>query len=83
MPLAAAIKEQLNELDSVAVAGGERHDATETILTGISRLSDEVLDAGDFIPAYDQRTYAQVSLHDECQLLVPACPPSLAPNIGV
>lgn len=54
------IQEQISQLGSVAKIGGERQDATETILAGISKLSNEVADASDFVPAYDQRTYSQV-----------------------
>ncbi len=44
----------------VAAVGGQRKDATDSILASISKLSLEVADAADFIPAYDQRTYASV-----------------------
>jgi hypothetical protein len=48
-------------LESYALVGGERQDAIDHCLAGISRLSNEVTDATGFIPAYDQRTYAQAS----------------------
>ena len=47
-------------LDGVSATGGERQDAIDHCLAGIMRLSDEVADATDFLPAYDQRTYSQV-----------------------
>jgi len=47
-------------LGSLARIGGERLDATEHILAGISKLSTDVADASSFLPAYDQRIYAQV-----------------------
>lgn len=37
--------------------GGVRQDAVEHILGAISRLSKEVADATEFVPAYDQRGY--------------------------
>jgi hypothetical protein len=49
-------------LESYALVGGERQDATDHCLAGIARLSNEVTDATGFIPAYDQRTYAQVRI---------------------
>ncbi|KAL7619431.1 hypothetical protein AAE478_009970 [Parahypoxylon ruwenzoriense] len=54
-----AIQGQIDDLATLSPVGGERQDCTDTILTGISRLSNEVMDAGDYIPAYDQRTYSQ------------------------
>ncbi|KAI0016601.1 TBCC-domain-containing protein [Xylariomycetidae sp. FL0641] len=53
------IQDQINGLAELSPVNGERKDCTDTILTGISRLSNEVMDAGDYIPAYDQRTYSQ------------------------
>lgn len=44
----------------MSAVNGERKDCTDTILAGISRLNSEVIDAGDYIPAYDQRAYSQV-----------------------
>jgi hypothetical protein len=40
--------------------GGERQDAVEHILSSISRLTNDVADAADHLPAYDQRTYSDV-----------------------
>ena len=51
-------------LENVAATGGERQDAIDHCLAGIMSLSDEVADATDFLPAYDQRTYSQVSCPD-------------------
>ncbi|KAK0649399.1 tubulin binding cofactor C-domain-containing protein [Cercophora newfieldiana] len=53
------LKEQIAHLPSVSTIGGERQDATEHILSGISRLSQSVADAADFLPAYDQRSYSE------------------------
>ncbi|KAK3400529.1 tubulin binding cofactor C-domain-containing protein [Sordaria brevicollis] len=55
----ANLQEQINQLATLSSVAGERHDAIEHILTGISRLSNEVADAADYVPAYDQRTYSQ------------------------
>lgn len=56
-----ALQDQIKQLSSFSVVGGERQDAIEHVLAGISRLSNEVADASEYIPAYDQRTYSQVS----------------------
>lgn len=53
------LQEQMSLLESYALVGGERQDAIDHCLAGIARLSNEVTDATGFIPAYDQRTYAQ------------------------
>jgi hypothetical protein len=42
--------------------GGERKDAVDHLQARISRLSDDVADLTGFIPPYDQRIYAQVSV---------------------
>ncbi|KAH8880354.1 hypothetical protein GQ53DRAFT_788736 [Thozetella sp. PMI_491] len=54
-----ALQEQIKQLSSFSTVGGERQDAIEHILTGISRLTSEVADAADYVPTYDQRTYTQ------------------------
>lgn len=54
-----AIQDQIEDLATLSSVGGERQDCIDTVLAGISRLSNEVADAKDFIPAYDQRTYGQ------------------------
>jgi len=55
---AVALQSQIDDLGSLALVGGERQDAIEAIQSAISRLSHEVSDASDLIPAYDMRTYA-------------------------
>lgn len=55
----ASLQEQIGQLSSFATVGGERQDAVEHILSGISRLSKDVADAADHLPAYDQRTYSE------------------------
>ncbi|KAF6796520.1 Tubulin-specific chaperone C [Colletotrichum sojae] len=56
----AGLQEQINDLGSISLVGGERQDAIDHILAGISALSHEVADAADYVPSYDQRNYAQV-----------------------
>ena len=50
----------MDRLGDTALIGGERSDATDHCLAGITRLSSEVKDASGYLPAYDQRTYAEV-----------------------
>ncbi|GKT82562.1 tubulin binding cofactor c [Colletotrichum tofieldiae] len=54
-----SLQEQINDIGSIAQVGGERQDAIDHILAGISNLSNEVADASDYVPSYDQRNYAQ------------------------
>lgn len=54
-----AIQDQIEVLGTLSPVAGERQDCIDTILTGISRLSNEVTDALDYVPAYDQRAYSQ------------------------
>ncbi|CAK7221537.1 hypothetical protein SEUCBS140593_004603 [Sporothrix eucalyptigena] len=74
------IQAHISKLGSIAIIGGERKDATDSILTRISKLSLEVADASDFIPAYDQRTYSATvkslteQLNEELAKLAPAKP---------
>lgn len=57
----AELQDQMSQLETFALVGGERQDAIDHCLAGIARLSNEVTDATGFIPTYDQRTYSQVS----------------------
>ncbi len=50
----------MDRIAGTAVVGGERADAVDHCLAGIARLSQEVKDAANYLPAYDQRTYAEV-----------------------
>ncbi|CAK7222284.1 hypothetical protein SBRCBS47491_004813 [Sporothrix bragantina] len=74
------IQDRISTLANIAIIGGERKDATDSILTRISKLSLEVADASDFIPAYDQRTYSATvkslteQLNAELTKLAPAKP---------
>ena len=56
------LQERIKQLGSLAQVGGERQDAKESILDGLSKLKNEVSDATSFVPAYDQRIYSQVCL---------------------
>lgn len=51
----------MSRLEDTALVGGERTDAVDHCLAGIGRLSNEVKDASSYIPAYDQRTYGEVT----------------------
>ena len=51
----------MERLENLSPIGGERSDAIDHCLAGIARLSHEVHDASVYIPAYDQRTYGEVS----------------------
>ncbi|KAI0439801.1 tubulin-specific chaperone C [Xylaria telfairii] len=53
------IQDEIDSLATMSAVGGERQTGIDTVLAGISRLSNEVMDATDFIPSYDQRTYSQ------------------------
>ena len=53
------IQDQIDDLAALSPVNGERQMCTDTVLAGISRLNNEVIDAGDHIPAYDQRAYSQ------------------------
>ncbi|KAH7029160.1 tubulin-specific chaperone C [Microdochium trichocladiopsis] len=53
------IQDQLDVLATTSPIGGERKDCTDAILAGISRLNNEVADASEYVPSYDQRAYAQ------------------------
>lgn len=61
------IQEQIALLEDYSLVGGEKQDAINHVLSGISRLSTEVSDSSGLIPAHDQRIYAQVRL---IQLLI-------------
>ncbi|KAI1332459.1 tubulin-specific chaperone C [Xylariaceae sp. FL0255] len=53
------LQDEIDNLKTLSTVGGERQDGINVVLAGISRLSTEVMDATDFIPGYDQRTYSQ------------------------
>jgi tubulin-specific chaperone C len=47
-------------LEDIPTIGGERMDAIDHCLAGISRLQKEVQDAASYTSAYDQRIYSEV-----------------------
>src|SRR5215469_4929445 len=49
----------MSRLPNIPTFGGERNDAIDHCLASIARLSAEVKDASSYVPAYDQRTYAE------------------------
>ncbi|GAP90757.1 putative tubulin binding cofactor C [Rosellinia necatrix] len=53
------IQDEIDSLAAMSAVGGERQAGIDKVLAGISRLSNEVMDATDFIPSYDQRAYSQ------------------------
>lgn len=64
------LQEQIALLEDYSLVGGEKQDAIDHVLSGISRLSMEVADSSGMIPAYDQRIYAQVGV---CHLKLASC----------
>ncbi|EXJ73712.1 uncharacterized protein A1O5_03474 [Cladophialophora psammophila CBS 110553] len=54
-----ALQDEMDRLAETALIGGERSDAMDHCLAGITRLSGEVKDASAYIPPYDQRTYGE------------------------
>jgi hypothetical protein len=56
------LQEQIERLGEYSLIGGEKQDAIDHVLSGISRLANDVKDSSEEITAYDQRTYSQVSL---------------------
>lgn len=48
----------MTRISSISPSGSELTDAIDNCLAGIDRLSHEVKDASSYIPAYDQRSYA-------------------------
>ncbi|KAI4152369.1 MAG: hypothetical protein LQ340_002940 [Diploschistes diacapsis] len=55
----------MSRLGDLSHVGGERIDAIEHCLAGISRLQKEVQDASSYIPSYDQRIYSEEALHQK------------------
>lgn len=54
----AALKEQIDDLATTNPSGSQRNEAVEHCLASIARLSDEAKEASSYIPAYDQKSYA-------------------------
>ncbi|KAI0409247.1 tubulin-specific chaperone C [Xylaria palmicola] len=53
------IQDEIDSLATMSPIAGERRTGIDKVLAGISRLSNEVMDAKDYIPSYDQRAYSQ------------------------
>ncbi|KAI9717370.1 MAG: hypothetical protein M1812_004722 [Candelaria pacifica] len=66
-----ALQEQMHRLADTALAGGERADAIDHCLAGISHLSDEVRDASVYLPAYDQLKALSEKLMETRSTLAP------------
>ncbi|KAI5278161.1 hypothetical protein KEM52_004787 [Ascosphaera acerosa] len=49
---------QIDKLEQRSEVGGERTDAIDHCLAGISRLSKEVTEASSYVPAYHQKVYS-------------------------
>jgi tubulin-specific chaperone C len=56
------LQAQMGRLGETSVIGGERTDAIDHLVAGIARLGSEVTDASGYLPAYDQRTYGEVTM---------------------
>jgi hypothetical protein len=61
-PLCLDLRDQISQLESLANVGGERQEAIDHILAGISKLQNEVADAADFTPSYDRKQYSEVGV---------------------
>ncbi|MCJ1446076.1 MAG: hypothetical protein MMC23_006581 [Stictis urceolatum] len=66
---ATALQQQMARLKDVPTIGGERMDAIDHCLGGISRLQKEVQDAFSYTTAYDQKMYTEgiKALHEKLQ----------------
>ncbi|KAI1264439.1 tubulin binding cofactor C-domain-containing protein [Xylariaceae sp. FL1019] len=53
------VQDEIENLATLSTIAGERQDGINVVLGSISRLSKEVMDAGDYVPVYDQRNYSQ------------------------
>lgn len=58
----SALQERMQTIRDHGTSGGERADAIDHCLAGISKLSNEVKDISGSLPAHDQRTYSEVGL---------------------
>ncbi|RFU80083.1 tubulin-specific chaperone c [Trichoderma arundinaceum] len=53
------LQDQIGQLEHLSAIAGERQEATDHILAGISKLQNEVADAAEYTPAYDRRQYVE------------------------
>ncbi|ROV95560.1 hypothetical protein VSDG_05374 [Cytospora chrysosperma] len=56
---ATSLQEEIANLGDISASGGERQDAIDRVLAGISRLTNEVSDASEYAPPRDQMIYGQ------------------------
>ncbi|POS73073.1 tubulin binding cofactor C [Diaporthe helianthi] len=56
---ATALQDEIANLANISSTAGERKDATDHVLSGISRLTNEVSDASEYAPPRDQMIYGQ------------------------
>lgn len=55
----AVLQDQMEELKSISTVAGERQEAIDHILAGISKLQNDVADVADKTPAYDRKQYSE------------------------
>jgi len=55
----ATLQERMQTIQDHGTSGGERADAIDHCLAGISKLSNDVKDISGSLPAHDQRTYSE------------------------
>lgn len=67
------LQEQIIQLENYSLVGGEKQDAIDHVLSGITRLADAVADSSSFITAYDQRTYSRVLTFISREKLIADC----------
>ncbi|OAQ96000.1 hypothetical protein LLEC1_03849 [Akanthomyces lecanii] len=53
------LRDQIEELKSISTVAGERQEAIDHILAGISKIQNEVADVADTTPAYDRKQYSE------------------------
>lgn len=56
---ATALQDDIANLANISSTAGERKDATDHVLGGIARLTNEVSDASEYAPPRDQMIYGQ------------------------
>ncbi|RKU39720.1 hypothetical protein DL546_000543, partial [Coniochaeta pulveracea] len=76
----ARLQTKIAQLPSCSAIGGERQEAINQVRVEISKLTNEVADASEYIPPHDQRTYSEAikSLNDTLNTVTA----SLAPKSG-
>lgn len=63
LPFSSGLQELISQLQDIAPVAGERQDAVEHILAGVSRLQQEVVDVKDLLPAYELRNFTNAAKH--------------------